>query len=313
MIYTLTLNPAIDLFIKTQEMQPNTVNRTESYDVQANGKGVNVSFVLHRLGIVNTALGVGAGFTLDYITNFLRENEIPNIFYKDKGFTRINVFTRVLNENNEYKLVNPGPNISVQTLNKLIDKIKTLNKTDWLCVCGSFAQGINSSIIITLGKLSQKYGFKLIIDTSYSDVLDVLKFHPYLIKPNEEELISWFGADHDTSIETITVLAKKAIIAGAENVLVSLGSRGALLVTPDSVFFGNAPKINVLNTAGAGDTMLGTFIAGRFSGLDDDKNLLNAIVAGSDTARKAWLTNFDGTEELKQQVVVQRLKSEASV
>lgn len=307
MIYTLTLNPAIDLFIKTQEMKPNTVNRTDSYDIQANGKGVNVSFILHRLGIVNTALGVGGGFTLDYITKFLSDNEIPNKFYKDYGFTRINVFTRVVNQGNEYKLVNPGPNISNTVLNRLINHVKSLTKKDWLCVCGSFALGISSEIIGVLGQLSQECGFKLIIDTSSPDILDYLKYHPYLIKPNEEELISWFNAEHDTSLTAIANLAKKATLAGAQNVLVSLGSKGALLVTRDKILFGNAPKINVLNTAGAGDTMLGTFIAGKFSGLDDDKNLLNAIVAGSDTARKPWLTTFEGTEELKNQVLIEQL------
>ena len=111
MIYTLTLNPAIDLFIKTQTMAPNTVNRTDSYDIQANGKGVNVSCILKRRGVDNVALGVGGGFTLDYIADFLTQQGIRNHFYKDAGFTRINVFTRVVSDNTEYKLVNPGPEI----------------------------------------------------------------------------------------------------------------------------------------------------------------------------------------------------------
>ena len=159
MIYTLTLNPAIDLFIKTQTMAPNTVNRTDSYDIQANGKGVNVSCILKRRGVDNVALGVGGGFTLDYIADFLTQQGIRNHFYKDAGFTRINVFTRVMSDNTEYKLVNPGPETSSATLKQLYQQLTTLGAEDWLCVSGSFAQGIEPSFLLKLGALSQERGF----------------------------------------------------------------------------------------------------------------------------------------------------------
>lgn len=310
MIYTLTLNPAIDLFIKTREMKKNVVNRTDSYDIQANGKGVNVSFILHQLGIVNTALGVGGGFTLDYISSFLTKNEINNCFFKDDGLTRINVFARVVHDNCEYKLVNPGPAISKTTMNKLNNKIKALTSKDWLCVCGSFSRGIRPSYIEELSQMSQEQGFKLIIDTSYPEVVDSLKYQPYLIKPNAEELASWFNVPASNDIKDVVGLGKKAQQAGAQNVLVSLGGDGALLLTPDKILYGNAPHINVLNTAGSGDTMLGTFVAGRFSGLPDQVNFVNSIVAGSDTARSPWLTKFENTKELKEQVDIRDLSEQ---
>ena len=232
MIYTLTLNPAIDLFIKTQTMAPNTVNRTDSYDIQANGKGVNVSCILKRRGVDNVALGVGGGFTLDYIADFLTEQGIRNHFYKDAGLTRINVFTRVVSDHNEYKLVNPGPEISAETLKQLYQQLTTLGADDWLCVSGSFARGIEPSFLLQLGKLSRENGFALIIDSSYPEAVKALAYH----------------------------------------------------------------------------TMLGTFLAGLYQKQDLADTLKLAIAAGSDTARRAWITDFTETDELLTQIEIKKLE-----
>ena len=224
MIYTLTLNPAIDLFIKTQQMAPNTVNRTDSYDVQANGKGVNVSCILKRRGVDNTALGVGAGFTLDYIADFLTQQGVPNHFYKDAGFTRINVFARVVTTDTEYKLVNPGPQISADTLNQLYQQLTTLGSDDWLCVSGSFAQGIAPAFLLKLGALSQKNGFQLIIDSAYPEAVEALAYKPLLVKPNDVELMNWFHQTGEADLTTMITLGHRALEAGAQNILVSLGA-----------------------------------------------------------------------------------------
>ncbi|TLF38943.1 1-phosphofructokinase [Lacticaseibacillus zeae] len=307
MIYTLTLNPAIDLFIKTKEMEPNTVNRTESYDVQANGKGVNVSFILHRLGIENTALGIGAGFTLDYITSYLSHNGIPNEFFKVEGFTRINVFTRVENTGDEYKLVNPGPYATSKAQNDLWNRLETLSDQDWLCVSGSFAKGIDPAFIVDIAALSDRKGFKLILDSAYSTVKGAFKYHPYLIKPNDVELGNWYNKPVHT-ISEVQKLAVRALSEGVQNVLVSLGDKGAVFMNSEEMLISNAPTIDVLNTAGAGDTMLGTFIAGLHAGLDMKQNLINAVIAASDTARSSWLTEFEHTDDLKAQVKVVEAK-----
>ncbi|EPC96473.1 1-phosphofructokinase [Lacticaseibacillus paracasei] len=308
MIYTLTLNPAIDLFIKTKRMKPNFVNRTESYDVQANGKGVNVSFILHRLGVENTALGVGGGFTLDYISNFLTDNGIKNEFFRVKEFTRINVFTRVEETGDEFKLVNPGPRVNAETLRCLWTRLESLTDHDWLCVSGSFAKGIDTSILVEIAKLSQRNGFKLIIDSSYPMVKETFKYHPFLIKPNDVELAEWYNYQTH-SISDIEKLAKRALNEGAQNVLVSLGESGALFMNQEKMLLSNAPKIKVLNTAGAGDSMLGTFIAGLHVGLDLKQNLINSVIAGSDTARSSWLTEFDHTDDLESQITVTEVRT----
>ncbi|QVI36072.1 1-phosphofructokinase [Lacticaseibacillus chiayiensis] len=308
MIYTLTLNPAIDLFIKTQTMAPNTVNRTDSYDIQANGKGVNVSCILKRRGVDNVALGVGGGFTLDYIADFLTQQGIRNHFYKDAGFTRINVFTRVVSDDTEYKLVNPGPEISPATLKQLYQQLSTLGADDWLCVSGSFAQGIAPGFLLQLGALSQERGFQLIIDSAYPEAVKALAYRPLLVKPNDVELMSWFGQSGVTDLSTMMALGHRALDAGAQNILVSLGAAGALFMNREVTLVGNAPKIDVLNTAGAGDTMLGTFLAGLYQKQDLAATLKLSIAAGSDTARRAWITDFTQTDELLTQIEIKQLE-----
>ena len=308
MIYTLTLNPAIDLFIKTQTMAPNTVNRTDSYDIQANGKGVNVSCILKRRGVDNVALGVGGGFTLDYIADFLKQQGIGNHFYKDAGFTRINVFTRVVTDNTEYKLVNPGPEISAATLNQLYQQLTTLGDQDWLCVSGSFARGIAPSFLLKLGALSEQNGFQLIIDSSYPEAVAALAYKPLLVKPNDAELMSWFGQTGPADLPTMVALGHQALAAGAQNILVSLGASGALFMNHDVTLVGNAPKIEVLNTAGAGDTMLGTFLAGLYQKQDLAATLKLAIAAGSDTARRPWITDFTQTDALMTEIKIRKME-----
>ena len=140
MIYTLTLNPAIDLFIDTPRLDEGVVNRTNRYDVQANGKGVNVSFILERLGVANTALGLGGGFTLAYIQSQLTASGIENQFIDTGGITRINVFTHVDDGEREYKLVNPGPVVPASGLKQLEKLLEQLTNQDALIVSGSFAQ-----------------------------------------------------------------------------------------------------------------------------------------------------------------------------
>ena len=284
------------------------MNRTDSYDIQANGKGVNVSCILKRRGVDNVALGVGGGFTLDYIADFLTEQGIRNHFYKDAGFTRINVFTRVVSDHNEYKLVNPGPEISAETLKQLYQQLTTLGADDWLCVSGSFARGIEPSFLLQLGKLSRENGFALIIDSSYPEAVKALAYQPLLVKPNDAELMSWFNQSGEADLATMVKLGHKALAAGAQNVLVSLGAAGALFMNQDVTLVGNAPKIDVLNTAGAGDTMLGTFLAGLYQKQDLADTLKLAIAAGSDTARRAWITDFTETDELLTQIEIKKLE-----
>ncbi|KRO15096.1 1-phosphofructokinase [Lacticaseibacillus saniviri] len=304
MIYTLTLNPAIDLFIDTPTLQAGTVNRTNRFDAQANGKGVNVSFILQKLGVTNTALGVGGGFTLDYIVSVLDEIGIPNHFYRVPGVTRINTFTHLDGTNEEFKLVNPGPYVPAATVDALMQQLSSLKPDDTLCISGSFSPGIPDDFLIRVSELSQAKGFQVVIDTAGSRVKTALPFHPRLIKPNDEEVKAWFNITDELSIRELGELAQRLVLLGAQNVLLSLGDKGAILANSQGTLYGNAPHIEVLNTAGAGDTMLGTFLAGWAQGLSDIDNLRRAIAAGSDTASQAGLTDFEGLDNLLAQIKI---------
>lgn len=244
MIYTITLNPAIDLVIITKKLEPNTVNRTESFELQPNGRGVNVSFILKKMGIKNVATGIGGGFTLDYITAGLEEKGIKTNFIKVKEPTRVNVFTRVLDQNAEYKEVNPGPEVSEEVQEKFLKYLKdTLKAGDTLIISGSFSRGIRSDYLVKIAKTVVDKQAKLVIDSSSKTVLDTLQYHPYLLKPNDHELASFFDLDEKLDQKKIIELARKLIASGCQNVLVSLGQAGAALINKDHAYFGNAPKI----------------------------------------------------------------------
>ncbi|RBT21270.1 1-phosphofructokinase [Enterococcus faecium] len=260
-IYTCTMNLAIDLFIETEEMHPFMVNRTKEDDIQANGKGVNVSLVLKMLDFPSTAFGFSAGFTGKYIEDYLQQKQIQTEFIEVPGMTRINVFTQVNQTKEEYKLVNQGPEIPQTAVHNFLNQIRALQKEDYLCVSGSLPRGLSPKVLIEISRICQEKGIHLIIDSSDQEVMDCLPYRPFLLKTNEEELSSWFGRKMVTD-EDYFVYGQRLVELGAENVLLSLGEKGAILFTKDRVFRGNSPKGKVVNTACAGDTMLGAFLAG---------------------------------------------------
>ncbi|MBA1393106.1 1-phosphofructokinase, partial [Lactobacillus sp. XV13L] len=259
MIYTITLNPAIDLVIVTKKLEPKVVNRTESFELQPNGKGVNVSFILQKLGIANVASGIGGGFTLDYVAAGLEQKGISTNFLRVAEPTRVNVFTNVIDQNTEYKEVNPGPTIGPEVQGKFLDYLTaTLQKGDMVVVSGSFSQGITPAYLVKIARIAQKKAAKLVVDSSYMAVLDTLAYHPYLLKPNDAELASFFDFKGEMTHAKTVELARKLIQGGCANVLVSRGAKGAALVTAERALFATAPQIRVVNSACAGDTMLGT-------------------------------------------------------
>lgn len=308
-IYTCTMNLAIDLFIETEEMHPFMVNRTKEDDIQANGKGVNVSLVLKMLDFPSTALGFSAGFTGKYIEDYLQQKQIQTDFIEVPGMTRINVFTQVNQTGEEYKLVNQGPEIPQAAVHNFLNQIRALQEEDYLCVSGSLPRGLSPKVLIEISRICQEKGIHLIIDSSDQEVMDCLPYRPFLLKPNEEELSSWFGRKMVTD-EDYFVYGQRLVELGAENVLLSLGEKGAILFTKDRVFRGNSPKGKVVNTACAGDTMLGAFLAGYMNRRPLDETLRKSIAAGSSTAFRKGLTDFLDVEELSQQIKIREERFE---
>ena len=309
MIYTVTLNPAIDLVIVTKKLEPKVVNRTEKFELQPNGKGVNVSFILKKLGIDSVATGIGGGFTLDYVISGLAEKGIKTNFLKVKEPTRVNVFTDVLDEGTEYKQVNPGPVVSSDKQDQFLDYLEsTVTKDDMVVVSGSFSRGIKPDFLVQLAQLVQKQGAKFVIDSSYLEVIDTLKYRPFLLKPNDSELAAFFNYEGEMTAAKTVELAQKLIKLGCQNVLVSLGADGAAFINKYHVLFANAPQIQVVNSACAGDTMLGTFIAFLEKNKPVSAALKMAVAAGSDTASRTGLTDFSLDELLPQISVEERMK-----
>ncbi|HBL2296353.1 TPA: 1-phosphofructokinase [Enterococcus faecium] len=308
-IYTCTMNLAIDLFIETDEMHPFMVNRTKEDDIQANGKGVNVSLVLKMLDFPSTALGFSAGFTGKYIEDYLQQKQIQTEFIEVPGMTRINVFTQVNQTGEEYKLVNQGPEIPQAAVHNFLNQIRALQEEDYLCVSGSLPRGLSPKVLIEISRICQEKGIHLIIDSSDQEVMDCLPYRPFLLKPNEGELSSWFGRKMVTD-EDYFVYGQRLVELGAENVLLSLGEKGAILFTKDRVFRGNSPKGKVVNTACAGDTMLGSFLAGYMNRRPLDETLRKSIAAGSSTAFRKGLTDFLDVEELSKQIKIRKERFE---
>lgn len=308
-IYTCTMNLAIDLFIETDEMHPFMVNRTKEDDIQANGKGVNVSLVLKMLDFPSTALGFSAGFTGKYIEDYLQQKQIQTEFIEVPGMTRINVFTQVNQTKEEYKLVNQGPEIPQTAVHNFLNQIRALQAEDYLCVSGSLPRGLSPKVLIEISRICQEKGIHLIIDSSDQEVMDCLPYRPFLLKPNEEELSSWFGRKMVTD-EDYFVYGQRLVELGAENVLLSLGEKGAILFTKDRVFRGNSPKGKVVNTACAGDTMLGAFLAGYMNRRPLDETLRKSIAAGSSTAFRKGLTDFLDVEGLSKQIKIREERFE---
>ena len=308
-IYTCTMNLAIDLFIETEEMHPFMVNRTKEDDIQANGKGVNVSLVLKMLDYPSTALGFSAGFTGKYIEDYLQQKQIQTEFIEVPGMTRINVFTQVNQTGEEYKLVNQGPEIPQTAVHNFLNQIRALQAEDYLCVSGSLPRGMSPKVLVEISRICQEKEIHLIIDSSDQEVMDCLPYRPFLLKPNEEELSSWFGRKMVTD-EDYFVYGQRLVELGAENVLLSLGEKGAILFTKDRVIRGNSPKGKVVNTACAGDAMLGTFLAEYMNRRPLDETLRKSIAAGSSTAFRKGLTDFLDVEELSKQIKIKEERFE---
>lgn len=300
-VYTCTMNLAIDLFIETERLEPFTVNRSEDDEIQANGKGVNVSLILKMLGIDNTALGFQAGFTGHFIEEYVREQGISTDFIEVPGKTRINVFTQVNQTGKEYKLVNKGPMIPTEKVQELLIQISNFEQGDYLFVSGSLPQGMSAEILVEISRICYEKGVHLILDTSERTVLQCLRYQPFLLKPNEEELASWFQVSLDAKEDYISY-GQQLLTMGAKNVLISLGGEGGIFMNNENILIGNSPRGKVVNTACAGDTLLGTFVAGYLKKQPLKEALKKSLAAGSSTAFRKGLTDFSDVESLSKDI-----------
>lgn len=299
MIYTVTFNPAIDYIVHTGTMQVGQVNRSQGEELYFGGKGINVSFVLHELGLPSKALGFVAGFTGAAIEAGIQEQGIATDFvHLDSGFSRINI---KIKSGEETELNGQGPNISEAAVAELFEKLNQLQDGDILILAGSIPNTMPAdSYEKILAHLSDKK-IKVVVDATKDLLLKVLPYHPFLIKPNNHELGELFGVTLH-SIEEIATYAKKLQEMGAQNVLISMAGDGALLIDETGKqHVCGVCKGTVKNSVGAGDSMVAGFVAGSMHG-DYEAALKLGTAAGGATAFSEGLAQRAEIERLLQQL-----------
>ncbi|WP_350299114.1 1-phosphofructokinase [Peribacillus frigoritolerans] len=303
MIYTVTLNPSIDYLVEVESFQMGKVNRT-SYDAKfPGGKGINVSRVLKRLGNNTTALGFIGGQTGEFVKRFLRQEEIFTDFTEIAGDTRINI---KLKTGLETEINSQGPVISKGNYQQLFSQIEQLNNNDILILSGSISPSVPSDVYEAMARSCSDNGIKVVVDTSGKGLLNVLPHRPFLIKPNHHELGELFSTEIRT-VDDAREYGTKLVEAGAQNVIVSMAGQGAVLCTSGNSYSANVPKGNVINSVGAGDSMVAGFI-GTYERTGDILSAFRfSLAAGSATAFSSDLGTLDKIEELLPQIAINQL------
>ena len=299
MVYTVTFNPAIDYVVHTGEMKLGSVNRSVSEEMYFGGKGINVSMVLAELGVRSKALGFTAGFTGEAIEQGVRSMGIDTDFVRlSQGNSRINVKIKSAEET---ELNGQGPHIDDESLAKLFEKLNELKDGDTLILAGSIPNSLPSDIYEKILEYLSDRKIKAVVDATKDLLLNVLKYHPFLIKPNNHELGEIFGKTL-TSDSEIAEYAAKLQDMGARNVLVSMAGDGALLLDEHgNIHRCGVCKGTVKNSVGAGDSMVAGFTAGSLEG-DYDYALRLGTACGGATAFSDGLAKKELIFELIKQL-----------
>lgn len=282
MIYTITFNPALDYIMVVPSCRNGEVNRTESEKIMAGGKGINVSIVLNNMGVENTALGFISGFTGGAIENILANMNCKTDFIKlDNGFSRINV---KIKSDTETEINGQGPDISDGAVKQLYEKLDSLNDGDTLVLAGSIPSSLSDSIYCEIMDYLKDKKLNIVVDATKDLLVNVLKYKPFLVKPNNHEIGEIFGVELKTRNEVVPY-AKKMQEMGARNVLVSMAGEGAVFVGENGeVYESEAPKGKLVNSTGAGDSMVAGFLAGYMEKQDFMYALKMGLSAGSASA-----------------------------
>ena len=300
MIYTVTFNPSLDYIVSVNDFQLGLTNRTDSELILPGGKGINVSTILMNLGIDSTAFGFAAGFTGEEIIREVEAMGIRSDFIKiDSGISRINLKLKNIDGT---EINGSGPEISEEKIEELSRKLDILGEGDILVLAGSIPASMPADMYSTIMERLQHKNVTFIVDATKDLLINVLKYKPFLIKPNNHELGELFDVKLTTREEVIPY-GKKLQKQGARNVLISMAGEGAVLVAEDgSVYEAPAPKGTLVNAVGAGDSMVAGFTAGWIEKKDYRHAFYMGVSAGSASAFSEYLATKEEIMDLYEKV-----------
>lgn len=287
MIYTVTFNPALDYILELDKLEIGKIQKSKTELILPGGKGINVSTVLTNLEIDNIALGYKAGFVGAELERLLRNMKVKTDFIDlEEGNSRINV---KISGEEETAINTNGPQISENKILELLEKLKTLNENDYLVLSGSIPSSIKDDIYEKICGIVREQNVRIVVDATKNLLVQALKYNPFLIKPNNEELGEIFGVEIHTK-EDAYVYGKKLKEMGAQNVLVSMGKIGAALIDEaGQEYFIKSPEGKRVNTVGSGDSMVAGFIAGFLKYNNYNDALRMGVSAGSASALSKYL------------------------
>lgn len=296
MIYTVTFNPSLDYIVGLHDFTPGAVNRTTSEQILPGGKGINVSIVLKNLGVENIALGFIAGFTGYELEKRVKEAGCGTDFIElYDGLTRINV---KLNHKPETEINGQGPNITTEDINQLYQRLDCLTKEDILILAGSIPNTMPNTIYEEILARLEHKGCKVVVDATGYLLVKVLKYHPFLIKPNNHELAEIFQVTIQSREDLLTYGGQLQDM-GARNVLISMAGDGAILLSEDGrVYESPAPKGTLVNSVGAGDSMVAGFMAGYLETGSYEDAFYMGVATGSASAFSNLLATRSEVEQI---------------
>lgn len=296
MIFTVTLNPSIDYVVRLDKLTNGITNRTTSEEYYFGGKGINVSCVLAELGLDSTAYGFVAGFTGEAIEKGIRNDRIITDFIKLKhGISRINIKIKA---GEETEINCQGPHIDDSELERLLQKIDRIANGDTLVIAGSIPNTMSDDVYERMLERISRKDVKIVVDATKQLLVNSLKYKPFLIKPNRQELSEIFGTEVKTE-EDIEKYAKELQKMGAKNVLISLGGEGAMLIDENGEKHkAGVLKEKVINTVGSGDSMVAGFVAGYEKEHSYPYALKLGSVCGNATAFLSGLATREKIDEL---------------
>ncbi|WP_455714973.1 1-phosphofructokinase [Anaerosporobacter sp.] len=298
MIYTVTFNPALDYVVRVEKLITGHVNRTTSEEVYYGGKGINVSVLLQTLGLDSVALGFIAGFTGEEIEQGVKSQGIQTDFIRlPEGLSRINLKIKA---DSETEINANGPSIPDTAINELFEKLDQLMEGDTLVLAGSIPSTLPDNIYEQIMERLFEKRICFVVDATNDLLKNVLKYKPFLIKPNNHELGEMFGVTIETE-DDIIKYAHELQNMGARNVLISMAGDGAILIDENNLVHRmGVPSGKVVNSVGAGDSMVAGFLAGYIQTGDYNEALRLGTASGSATAFSSGLGNRELIESLLQ-------------